>query len=181
MQTSAGPHAPPRARAPQGWQDVKVAYSKRPSEPSPVAQGPSPSLGSGSSHVRPLMWCDGMFQASFQKEKVNNVKALLPLSSSPPPPAPRPALWSCNMGLVKAAARDFLLSGSECNYTRGRPGSKGAAHRPPPRRLEEASEVSAARPRLQSRTIWGIHYLLYKGGGLLINVFTGLNKYAEGC
>lgn len=53
-----------------------------PSKPSNVAQGPSPSLGGGSPHVSPLMWCDGIFQASFQKEKVNNVKALWP---APPP------------------------------------------------------------------------------------------------
>lgn len=39
----------------------------------------------------------------------------------------------------------------------------------------------ATEPGLQSRNRWGIHYLRYKGGGRLINVFTGLNKYAEGC
>lgn len=60
--------------------------SEGPWEPSHVAQGPSPSLGGGSSHVSPLMWCDGIFQASFQKEKVNNVKALLPLLPRPDMP-----------------------------------------------------------------------------------------------
>lgn len=46
-----------------------------------MAQGPSDSLGGGGSHTQPLMWGDGIFQDSFQKEKVNNVKALLALSS----------------------------------------------------------------------------------------------------
>lgn len=72
--------APPRSRAPRAGTTSRF-HSKRPSEPSPVAPDPSPSLGGGRSHVSPLMWCDGIFQASFQKEKVNNVKALLPLSS----------------------------------------------------------------------------------------------------
>lgn len=64
-------------------------HARGPSKPSHVAQGPSPSLGGGSSHVSLLMWCDGIFQASFQKEKVNNVKALLPLLLPPLRHAPR--------------------------------------------------------------------------------------------
>jgi hypothetical protein len=49
------------------------------------------------------MWSDGIFQDSFQKEKVNNVKALLALSS----PLRDVPFGSAMPGLVKAKARGF--------------------------------------------------------------------------
>lgn len=61
------------------------------------------------------MWCDGMFQASFQKEKVNNVKALLPHSS----PLRDMPFGSATPELVKAEARGFPPRWERGNYARG--------------------------------------------------------------
>lgn len=99
-----------------------------------------------------------------------------------PPPPRRRALWWRAAGPARPRPgfppRRAELGGGG-NYPRAGGGRAGREAATSPGRPREA-RCWPGSPRLQSRTRWGTHYLRYKGGGRLVNVFTGLSKYAEG-